>query len=277
MDVLEGILIGLLMGLVQGVTEWLPISSSGHLVAGQVFLGYEPPLLFDGLLHLASAAVLWKIFRKDMMRYLKGFMTGFLSIKKKGFAEAFGTQDTRMGWYAIVAIIPTFLMGFFLYKPLEGLFSSLLAVGIAGIVTSGILIASYFFRGGKVTKMGFPRAIAIGIAQAVAIVPGISRSGSTITMGMVSGMDRETAARFSLMLAIPSLLGATCFVLLRSRNDLELDIIPTVVGIITVLGIGYISINLLLMIVKKGGLHLFAVYTLFIGICFTAVGLYFGV
>jgi undecaprenyl-diphosphatase len=175
-DVLRSILYGFLLGLVQGVTEWLPVSSSGHLVAIQVWLGYEPPLLFDGLLHVASAVVVWTVVRKEMIKYLKAFLKGFASIKSKGFKKAFGTQDAMIGWYAIAALIPSFLVGFFLYKPLESLFNNLLAVGIAALVTSGILATSYFFRKGQVRDMSFPRAIAMGVAQAAAIVPGISRS-----------------------------------------------------------------------------------------------------
>ena len=275
-DVLRSVLIGLLLGLVQGITEWLPVSSSGHLVAVQVFIGYEPPLLFDGLLHVASALVVWFVVRKEMIRYLKAFLTGFASIRSKGFKKAFGTQDAMIGWYAITALIPSFLVGFFLYKPLESIYTNLLVVGIAALVTSAVLGLSYFFRRGLVKEMSFPRAIAMGVAQACAIVPGISRSGSTISAGMFSGMNRERAAKFSLMLAIPSLLGATAFVFLKNWRDLDLDIITTAVGVVTVMITGYLSINLLLLVVRQGGLHLFAVYTMFFGVCAITMSLVFG-
>jgi len=277
--VLRSILTGLLLGIVQGITEWLPVSSSGHLVAIQVFIGYEPPLLFDGLLHVASALVVWFVVRRDMIRYLKAFLGGFASIRSKGFKKAFGTQDAMIGWYAIAALIPSFLVGFLLYRPLESLFSNLLAVGIAALVTSAILGLSYFFRRGRVTDMSFPRAVAMGVAQAVAIVPGISRSGSTISAGIFTGMDREIAAKFSLMLAIPSLLGATAFVLLKNLTDLEMDlefVLTTFVGVITVIITGYLSVNLLLLVVRNGGLHLFAGYTLFFGICCITMSIVFG-
>ena len=124
--------------------------------------------------------------------------------------------------------------------------------------------------------MSLPRALSMGVAQAAAIVPGISRSGSTISAGMFTGMDRRTAAKFSFMLAIPSLLGATAFVFLKNWDDLELDLITTVVGMITVVFTGYLSINLLLMVVRKGGLHLFAIYTLFFGACCLVLSLVYG-
>jgi len=276
MGVLRSILIGLLVGVVQGVTEWLPISSSGHLVAVQVAIGYEPPIFFDGLLHIASAAVVWLTFHRDIRRYLLGFLRGFTRIKGSGFKKAFETQDARMGWYALLALVPAFLFGFFLYDPLEGLFSSLTAVGIAALCTSAILAGSYFFRNGTRKDMTAPRALMIGTAQALAIIPGISRSGATMASGMTSGLDRESAAKFSFLLAIPSLLGATCFVLLKSLDELHLDPVTTVVGVVTVFVVGSLTIRFLLMVVKRWGIHMFACYTFLFGVSFTVIGLYYG-
>lgn len=276
MEVIKSILIGLLLGMIQGLTEWLPISSSGHLVAIQVGIGYEPPLLFDGLLHVASAAVVWVTFQKDIRTYMFAFLQGFVKFRKVGASRAWESQEARMGWFGIVAIIPTFLIGFFLYSPLRSLFSSLTAVGIAALVTTCVLAVSYFFRNGEVKKMSFPKAILIGLAQGAAIVPGISRSGSTICMGMFTGLDRETAARFSFLLAVPSLVGATAFVFLKNWGDFDIDIVATVVGVITVVVVGFISIRFLFWVVKRWGLHMFAGYTLVFGIVCTAAGLYYG-
>jgi undecaprenyl-diphosphatase len=150
------------------------------------------------------------------------------------------------------------------------------AVGIAALVTTVVLGASYFFRGGTQKKMSMKKAVIVGLAQGAAIVPGISRSGTTISAGMFSGLDRETAARFSFILAIPSLVGATAFVLLKSWGDFHLDPIETIVGTVTVVISGYFSIRFLLFVVKKGGLHVFALYTLVFGICFLGLGLYYG-
>lgn len=281
MGFLSSLLIGILLGAIQGVTEWLPVSSSGHLVAVQQGLGYEAPLLFDGLLHIASAAVVWFVFRRDIRRYWIALFLGFTRIKQMGFKKAFKyDRDSTLAFYVLLSILPTFLIGFFFYGPLESLFSSMVAVGIAAIATTVILSCSYFVRKGTKDWPDVPKAIAVGVAQGIAIVPGISRSGSTITAGMIMGMKREHAARYSIILAIPSLVGATAFVFLKELvvggADWALDPIATISGMTVVLITGYLSINFLMLMVKKGSLHLFGIYTLVLGICLITAGMVYG-
>ena len=196
---------------------------------------------------------------------------------KKAFTQ---DRDSTLAFYVLISIVPTFLIGFFFYGPLESLFSSMVAVGIAAIATTIILCFSYFFRKGTKDWPDVPKAIVVGIAQGIAIVPGISRSGSTITAGMIMGMKREHAARYAIILAIPSLVGATAFVMLKQfldrGADWGLDPVATVSGMIMVLITGYLSINFLMIMVKKGSLHLFGIYTLVLGIMLISAGLYYG-
>ena len=182
----------IILGLIQGLTEFLPVSSSGHLVIAQSFLGFaEPPILFDVMLHGGTLLAIFVFFRKDIWMILSGIFTG---AEKEGVnhSDATDTNSPHRNegrWFALLVIIgtiPAVIVGFALKDFLEGLFSSLATVGFMLCITAAIL---YFAdrqvrREKSIKAMSIADAILIGILQAVAIIPGISRSGSTISMGI---------------------------------------------------------------------------------------------
>lgn len=276
MDIISSILVGILLGLIQGVTEWLPVSSSGHLAAAQIALGYEPPVVFDLILHMGSVAVLILIFRKDVAVQFKNLGSLFILWKDKGFKYAIKEGPKRsIAFMFVTAMVPTAIIGLTFRELFVGMFSSLLAVGIAELIMTGVLIATYFFRQGKIKKVDIPRAFVVGIAQGIAVAPGISRSGSTIAAGMFAGLNKDEAARFSFLLAIPTLFFASLLEFILEWGSFELDPVVTIVGFLVSLVVSYLSIKFLLAVIRRGSLHLFAVYTFVFGLLLTGVGLYY--
>jgi len=240
------ILQSIFLGIIQGITEWLPISSSGHLVIFQTLFNIEVPILFDILLHFATLIVILVVFRKEIINILKAFPN-------------YKTPDGKLGWYIIIGTIPIGLAGFFLNDTIESLFTSLKAVAIALIITSIILFLSEKFPGRR--KMNWYDSIIIGISQAVALVPGISRSGSTISTGLILGLEKKQVATFSFLLVIPAIIGAT--ILEFSPSNLEFNYIY---GIITAIIVGYFSLKWLLKIIVNNKFHYFGFYCLILGI-----------
>jgi len=278
MDIVSSLFVGLLLGAIQGVTEWLPVSSSGHLAAAQIALGYEPPVVFDLILHLGSVAVLIFIFRHDIAQQFKNLGSLFILWKDNGFKYAIKEGPKRsIAFLFVTSMIPTAIIGLTFREFFVSMFSSLLAVGIAELIMTAVLIATYFFRKGKIGKVDIPRAFVVGIAQGIAVAPGISRSGSTMAAGMFAGLNRQEAARYSFLLAIPTLFFASILEFILEWGDFELDPVITVVGLLVSVAVSYIAIKFLLAVIMRGSLHLFAVYTLVFGVLLTAVGLYYGI
>tara|TARA_Y100000310_G_scaffold345434_1_gene464985 strand:- start:4645 stop:5388 length:744 start_codon:yes stop_codon:yes gene_type:complete len=242
MNILESIL----LGVVQGITEWLPISSSGHLVIFQQFLNLEVPLFFDILLHFATLIVILIVFHKDIIKILKEFP----STKK---------PNGKLGWYIIIGSVPIALTGFFLRDQIAGLFTSIKAVAIALLFTSLLLFLSERFPGKR--KLKWYDSIVIGISQALALIPGISRSGSTISTGLLLGLEKRQVATFSFLLVIPAILGAT--ILEFSISSIEFNYIY---GFLTAIIVGYASLKLLLRLIVKNKFHYFGWYCLVLGI-----------
>ena len=259
-----------LLGLVQGLTEFLPVSSSAHLVFVQHLMSFsEPLLLFDVVVHLGTLASLLLYFVEDLVHLIRDSIYGFFFLlRRKPVAEILETAPySRWAFGILIASIPTGLMGILFKDWFEALFGSLHAVGLALLATSLILWATRFKKGEKgIEKVRVLDYLAIGVMQGVAIIPGISRSGSTIAAAFFVGLERETAFRFSFLLAIPAILGAG---VLELREGLQVGpgMWPALgVGFLTAAGVGYLSIRLVSAVVRKGKLHRFALYTLSLGL-----------
>ena len=243
------------LGIVQGLTEFLPVSSSGHLVIFQHIFGVEEgPLTFDVLVHLGTLVAVIIAFWDDVV-----------AILRKPFS--------RMTYLIIIGCIPAALMGFYLEPLFTKAFESLLVVGIGLLITGFILKISdtvsrrtIFFKEVKETTTW--HALFIGLLQGIAIVPGISRSGSTIAGGLLAGLDREWAARYSFLLSIPVILGAG---LVHIKRLVETGVesamvLPYIIGPVTACIFGYIAIRIVMKMVKDGRLVYFSYYCWTVGL-----------
>ena len=252
------------LGLIQGLTEFLPVSSSGHLVIFQDLMGIkEAGLTLDVFLHTGTLMAVIIVFRSDIMRLFKGFLATFT-----------GKEDKfkKTAWLIVLANIPAGLAGILLKDRIELLFTSSSYAYFFLIITGVILFTGKFFKKEKtdLTQITLITALAIGIAQMMAILPGISRSGITITAAMIMGMKREDAARFSFLLMLPAVAGAT-FLEMMDMAELGISYIPLAAGFTVSLLSGYAAIKMLMGIIKRYQLHYFAYYCVIAG----TVGLLF--
>jgi undecaprenyl-diphosphatase len=260
----------LLLGALQGLTEFLPVSSSGHLVLLQRFFGLqEPALLFDILVHVATLFAVFIVYRRviwDLLLACSGLSTVFSQLAPGSAKELVAAR--RLGLLLLIANVPTALMGVAFADTFEHLFATPWAVGVALLVTGTALWSLRYVTGGhdSLHDMRVWQALVLGIVQGLAITPGISRSGSTIAVALWCGLHRESAARFSFLMAIPAILGA---MLLKSSvlSTLSGDQIGLLVGgMMSALVVGYIALRLLLRLVMQGSFWRFALYCWPLGI-----------
>ena len=248
------------LGVVQGLTEFLPVSSSGHLVFFQSLFGLEKPqVAFDVMLHLGTLLAVVVYFRTDISQILLGTWAWI-----KGRRE--GEEKTKLLLWIVVASIPTGLMGILFKDWFESLFSRPQTVGFMLLVTGGVLWLTLAVRRKEKTtgEMGVVDALIIGIAQGVAIIPGISRSGATISTGIFCHLNRELAGKFSFLLSIPAVLGAA-FLKFR-KIDTGSEVGVTLIGMAVAFVIGLLSLKLLMKIIRAGKLSGFAYYCWAMGI-----------
>ena len=250
----------LILGVIQGLTEFLPVSSSGHLEIGSVLLGTTSGdnLLFAVIVHAATALSTIIVFRKDILDILKGLF------------ELKWNESWKFASLILISMIPVGIAGVFFEDEISGFFiGNLILVGSMLLFTSLLLFFTYFKSDG-VKEVSFSEAIIMGLAQTIAILPGISRSGATIATGLLIGVDKEKATRFSFLMVLPPILGAS---LLKTKDYFEapashegLAILPMVIGFIGALISGYIACKWMTNIVKKGKLYYFAIYCLAVGL-----------
>jgi len=243
----------LILAVVQGVTEWLPISSSGHLVIVQEWMGLEElPLLFPVTLHVGTLFVILLTFWKDIGNIFKAL-----------FRLDFKSEEGKLALYIVVGSLPTAAIGFVFHDILESFFYSLFAVGVALLITGFFLYISERRKNGR--KLGGLDSLLIGIAQGVAIVPGVSRSGVTITTGLLRKVEKEKVFRYSFLLSIPAIIGAA---VTEATNLTVSNVDPAILllGAVTSMTVGYASLKLLLKIVLRERLHFFAYYCWIVGI-----------
>ena len=249
----------ILLGILQGATEFLPVSSSGHLVLAQHLLGdfEQPGVLFDVLLHLGTIVAVAIYFWRDL--------TGLVSSLWRRDDKA--AQQRFMVGLLIAGSVPTAMIGLLFKDFFIGLFERPVIVCIMLLVTGSLLWLAEQLRNREQsrTQMSFVDAIVVGTVQGCAIIPGISRSGSTIATLLLRGVDGETAARFSFLLALPAVFGAA----LLSLRDLDAvaagTIMPYLAGTLAALVTGLLCIHLLMGVIRRRRLHWFAIYCWFAG------------
>jgi undecaprenyl-diphosphatase len=246
----------IILGLIQGITEWLPISSSGHLVIVQNWFKISQPLPLDLMLHFGTALVVIFIFRKIIWQLLKILFTWQIHDPK-----------FKLIIYIILASIPTALIGLIFKDLIESLFSNVLMVGIALILTGSLLFLTRKTGDKKLTPA---KSILIGLAQGIAIIPGISRSGSTIGTGLILGVDRKTATTFSFLIFLPAILGAS---ILEINHLAQADWLPILIATLTAMLVSYLVINWLLKLIQHNKFWYFSFYCWFVGLIIVLVNI----
>ena len=257
----------ILLGIVQGLTEFLPISSSGHLVIVPYLLGWDIPpqdaFVFDVIVQVATLVAVIAYFWSDLIVILKGLYTG---IKEK---QPMHNPHARLGIYIIIATIPAGLIGLLIKDAVEQAFSNPIATSILMLVTAGLLIMAEKVgaRNRNLDQLNWIDSVWIGLFQALAIFPGISRSGSTISGAMTRNLEREPAARFSFLMSIPIMLaagGLAVLDLFGTQNPVN-SILVFLPGMIAAAVVGYLSIRWLLHYLTHRPLYIFAIYCAVVG------------
>jgi undecaprenyl-diphosphatase len=267
-----------ILGVIQGLTEFLPISSSGHLVIFQHLFGLmEPGIAFDISVHLGTLAAVVIFFRREIFEVNAAAVSGFRRVMagEATFSRLFAEEPGfRLAILLIAGSIPTAIIGILLQTVSEQLFSSLSLAGGMLMVTGLILVLTgvllWLTRGAEEKGQGMSGftlgiALVIGVVQGLAIIPGISRSGSTIAAGLLLGLDRKTAGTYSFLLSIPAIIGAAGLHLLLG-GPAEFDILPVLIGVAASFVVGLLSLGILMRIVRRGRLYLFAPYCLLAGL-----------
>lgn len=259
------LLSAILLGLIQGVAEFLPISSSGHLAIAEHLLSYgsiEVPGFYDVLLHLGTLIAVFAAYWQDIVDMIRELIDGVRDLAH-GSTPNPVPPARRMILLIIVGTLPLFAV-LPVHDLIEGLGDSLYFVAAALVVTGGLLFFSDRVRKGRKTEKNasLVDVLLVGVAQAIATCPGISRSGTTITAGCFVGFERKFAVRFSFLLSIPAILGAN---ILSLKSALEggiiwADVPVYLVGVAVAAGVGYLCIRLLRMIADKGRFGWFAYY-----------------
>lgn len=260
-----GLIQALILGIVQGLTEFLPISSSGHLVLLPAAMGWKSPsLVFDATVHLATLLAVIAVFWRDLVRLIVAWWRGLWQ------GHPLGTNEARLAWWVILGTIPGILAAQLWRDNFESFFSNAQAVGGFLLVTALLLFLADIFcrRRRGFQDISWLDSIFIGIGQAAAIAPGISRSGATIAVGMYRGLSREAAARFSFILAVPIIAGAGLVHLVEMLRygDISAEAPALVLGFFAAAIFGYAAIRFLLAYLRKRPLYPFAIYCLIVGI-----------
>ena len=253
MDIINAII----LGIIQGLTEFLPVSSSGHIELGKAILGVEPEenILFTVVVHFATALSTIVIFRKDILELLKGIF------------QFQWNEESKFATKVIISMIPAVIIGVLYEDELEALFEgNILLVGCMLIITALLL---YFADKAKNTtkNVSYTNAVVIGIAQAIAMLPGISRSGATISTSVLLGNDKTKAARFSFLMVVPLIFGKIVKDIFGGKLTFEsTQIIPLSAGFLAAFIAGLFACTWMINLVKKSKLTYFAFYCLVIGL-----------
>ena len=267
------IFIAILLGAIQGLTEFLPVSSSGHLVLFQKIFGIsEPPLFFDTMVHVGTLVAVFAVLWKDILAILKKILQPLTA-------------------YLVIATIPTVIVALIFRKQLEQLFESGALLGFSFLATAALLVIAEFLvrranRAGNTheglvvndnnknaNSMNWFDALVIGILQAIAIIPGVSRSGATLSGSLSRGLNRDFAARFAFLLSIPAILGAAVFQFKDLLKGGAVDTVAgaggtsaaaVIAGTLSAAVVGFFAVRLMLKIVREKSLWGFAIYTGFL-------------
>jgi undecaprenyl-diphosphatase len=258
----------LILGLIQGLTEYLPVSSSGHLTIGQEILGISggDNLMFDVAVHVATVCSTLVVLWSEIEWIVKGLFKCELN------------DETRYALNILVSMIPVGIVGVFFKDEVEAIFGSgLLIVGIMLLVTASLLAFSYYAKPRQKEKISLKDAFIIGVAQACAVMPGLSRSGSTIATGLLLGNKKERLAQFSFLMVIPPILGEVLLDGVKAVKGVDVfgDIgtLPLIVGFVAAFASGCFACKWMINIVKRGKLIYFAAYCAVAGLVAIAYSL----
>ena len=254
----------LILGLVQGLTEFLPVSSSGHLAIGKALLGVEPAgdLVFEVTVHAATVLATIVVFRKEIWKLLCGLFKFKYNDETDYIAKL------------VVSMIPVFVVGMFLEDKVESAFSSMLVVGLALVVTALLLFfsdlyASRVHAAVKESRNGMSvwQAFVVGVGQAFAVLPGLSRSGTTISTGLLCGVKRENMAQFSFLMVLVPILGETFLDLVGGDMAASaVGVLPLLIGFIAAFFSGLFACKVMIALVRKAQLKWFALYCALVGL-----------
>lgn len=261
----------IILGIIQGLTEFLPVSSSGHIELGKEVLNFDlgdENLLFSIIVHCATVLSTIVIFRKDILQLIK-------SLFKFEWNE-----DTQFVAKILVSMIPVVVIGLTLKDRIEAAYDGKIAfVGAMLLITGLLLLLTRYASSLKTEgrKVSFKDAIIIGVAQALAVLPGISRSGSTISTGLLLGVDKNRIARFSFLMVLIPILGITLLDVkdfLEEPTSTQTNYVPFIAGFVAAFFSGLLACTWMINIVKKGKLNYFAYYCFIVGIIAIAYGLW---
>lgn len=261
---------GAFLGVVQGLTEFLPVSSSGHLVLFQQLFGlHGANLFFDISVHVGTLMAVIIFFRKNILDIVASVIRSCAALLtgRRSLAEIQEDHDTRIALLIVVGSVPTMIIGLLFNEIAEHIFSSAMLVGIALILNGTVLWLTQYLQepDRDVGEFSYIFALIIGVTQGLAIIPGISRSGATIAAGLFLGLKREVAARFSFLLSIPAILGAQILSIRNVGPETAFDT-PVIVGTLAAAVIGYAALVMLVYMVRKGQIHRFAPYCWVVGV-----------
>lgn len=263
MDLLEAII----LGVIQGLTEFLPVSSSGHLELAKAILGDtsipEESLTFTVVLHFATALSTLVVFRKEIAEIFKGLF------------QFKWNEETKFSLKIIISMIPAVIIGLLFEEQLESFFGGkILLVGAMLLITSVLLLLADKAKNTN-KKVSFSNSVIIGISQAIAMLPGISRSGATISTSVLLGIDRSKAARFSFLMVVPLIFGKIAKDLLSGDINFESsEIAPISAGFIAAFLAGLVACNWMIALVKKSKLSYFSIYCAVVGLIAIAYALF---
>ncbi|MGV8172514.1 MAG: undecaprenyl-diphosphate phosphatase, partial [Candidatus Woesearchaeota archaeon] len=246
MDIFQAII----LGIVQGITEWLPISSKSHLIIMQRLFGITQPAIFDLILHLGSLLVIFVVFWKD----IKELVIGVLNGKR---------ESLMMALFIVIATIPIVIVGFLFEDVVTSSRDSLYVLGFGFLFTALMIFLSQYPRV-KSKGLNFWNSLIIGIGEMIALFPGVSRSGTTISTGMILGIKKDVVAKFSFIMFIPAIVGAT---ILEFKDVGQIENFGALaIGTIVTVIVGYLSLKLLLNIIKNDKFKWFSIYCLLLGV-----------
>ena len=252
----------LILGIIQGLTEYLPVSSSGHLAIGQALFGMNDGadnLMFTVAVHVATVLSTIVILWSEIDWIVRGLFKCELN------------AETKYALNIVISMIPVGIVGLFFKDQVEEVFGSgLLVVGCCLLITAALLTFSYFAKPRQKEKISWRDALIIGIAQAVAVLPGVSRSGSTIATGLMLGNKKESLAQFSFLMVIPPILGEALLDVLKMVKGEDvmggIEALPLVIGFVAAFLSGCLACKWMINIVKKGKLIYFGIYCAIVGV-----------
>ena len=277
------LLYAIILGIIQGLTEFIPISSTGHLIIAEKFMGLEQTMTpeqitaFVAVIQLGTLAAVIVYFLHDIMSITIGFVQGNL-LWLRGVRDASTRKSSRLGWLIIIGSIPIATIGLLAKKIIEGsLTKNLLVIGVSMVVWAVLLFFAEQFgkRRNEIEHIGVREALIVGVAQVFALVPGSSRSGTTITGALFAGMSREAAARFSFLLSIPT-VGASGLLELKKALGFMSGIGSANLIISTAVSalVGYASIAFLIGYLRRHTTYAFIIYRLIVGAIVLGVAFY---